>query len=526
MRKHLRRALPWAVLALCYLFTVGVMARWGSHNINADMSSEMVLAQILNEEGGFLSANWYYSTELRVVSPVPVYQLALRIFPQNWAAARLLATAVMLALVAASFVYMGRGAGLRDSAVYAAGLILLPVSEVHRFLFSQGLFYTAYVVFGCLMVGLTLRMNRRRGRTFRLALLIVLGAISGLAGVRMPMICGAPLLLACAVEGFAALRRAPSLREALTSEEGSSLLGACVCMAGMLAGYLVNARVFSRIYSFEDYGETMLGQFDLSMFSKQLGDVLEFFGLNTGVPLLSPGAIVDMAMVAVCALMLLALAVMLLNRDGMSVQEKLLADCALLAVLLGMLVCGVTGMMDSEHSAGYYLFGVFLLALMLLMFIEKRMACRMPGVRTAAMLAVCAVFLLESGAFVHSHMKREQSEYEEAAAWLMENGYTTGYSTFWNGNVLTELSDGGLDLYTYGWWGEGELRPWLQRRDHLTQPPEGPVFVYVSDYESYAEEVPCAKEDHLVYESARYGTRIYAYDSAQEVVALQQAQNQ
>ena len=49
MRKHLRRALPWAVLALCYLLTVSVMALWGTHNINSDMSSELVLAELLNE---------------------------------------------------------------------------------------------------------------------------------------------------------------------------------------------------------------------------------------------------------------------------------------------------------------------------------------------------------------------------------------------------------------------------------------------------------------------------------------------
>ena len=526
MKKHLRRALPWAVLALCYLLTVGVMALWGTNNVDSDMSSEMVLAQILNEEGGFLSANWYYSTELRVVSPVPALHLGLRIFPQNWAAARLLATAVMLALVAASFIYMGRGAGLHDAAAYAAGMILLPVSEVHRFLFSQGLFYTAYVALGCLMTGLTLRMNRRRRRIFRLALLLVLGAVSGLSGVRMPMICGVPLLLACAVEGFAALRRASSLREALGSGEGVCLLGACACMAGMLASFLVNVKVLSQKYTFVNYGETMLKRFDLSMLAGQMNEVFGFFGLNTGVPLLSPGALVDLLMAGVCVLMLLVLAVMLLRRDGMSVQEKLLADCALLAVLLGMLICTVTGMERSGHSVGYYMFGLFLLVLVLLMFIEKRMVCRMQGVRTAAMLAVCAAFLLESLSFAHSHMSREQSAYGEAAEWLVENGYTKGYATFWNGNVMTELSNGVLDVYVYDEWSDTQLYGWLQRKSHMEELPEGPVFVLVSGTEYYTEDIPCAREEHLVYESAIYGTHIYAYDSAQEVAALQQAQNQ
>ena len=107
----------------------------------------------------------------------------------------------------------------------------------------------------------------------------------------------------------------------------------------------------------------------------------------------------------------------------------------------------------------------------------------------------------------------------------MENGYTKGYATFWNGNVLTELSDGALELYTYTEWSDEELRTGLQLKSHLTQPPEGPVFVYVSDYESYTEEVPCAREDRLVHVSD-FGARIYVYDSAQEVEELQRTQNQ
>ena len=526
MKKHLRRALPWAVLALCYLMTVGVMALWGTHNINSDMSSEMVLAQLLNEEGGINSENWYYSTELRTFSHVPVLQLGLRLFPQNWAAARVFSLAVMLAMAAASFIYMGRDAGLRDSAVYAAGLILLPVSETHRYLFSLGGGYIPYVALSALIVGVVLRMPQRRHRLVRLLIAVLLCFWGGLSGVRMPMICGAPLLLSCAVEGFAALRRASSLREALVSKEGVSLIGSCVCMAGMMAGFLVNSKVLTQKYTFVNYGNSQLQAFDLSMLVEQMNKVFSFFGLNTGVPLLSPGALVDLLMVGVCVLMLLAMAFMLLRRDGMSVQEKLLADCTLLAVLLGMFFCGVTGMMKSTYSAGYYMFGLFLLVLMLLMFIEKRMVCRMQGVRTVAMLAVCAVFLLEGATFARSKMVKRQAEYEEAAEWLVDNGYTVGYATFWNGNTLIEASDGRLDVYVYDKWSFQNLNRWLQRKSHMEELPEGPVFVYVTGEEYFTGGVPCAQEDHLVYESAYYGSHIYAYDSAQEVAALQRAQNQ
>lgn len=63
------------VFAACLAVTVGNYAAYGEHNLDSDMSSEFVLAQLLNEEGRLITDSWYYSTEIRLVSPLPVYQL-------------------------------------------------------------------------------------------------------------------------------------------------------------------------------------------------------------------------------------------------------------------------------------------------------------------------------------------------------------------------------------------------------------------------------------------------------------------
>ena len=131
----LSRVLPWLLLMLALAGSAGMFARYGMHNLDADMSSEMVLAQLLNEEGGFLSENWYYSTELRVISPVPVYQLGLLLF-DSWHAARTFSIVVLMLGVAASLIYALRGAGVKDAAVYAAAAIVLPLSPAYDFVFT------------------------------------------------------------------------------------------------------------------------------------------------------------------------------------------------------------------------------------------------------------------------------------------------------------------------------------------------------------------------------------------------------
>ena len=45
--------------------------------LDSDMSSEMVLAQLLAKENAALSTHWYYSTELRVLNTQLLYAFFL-----------------------------------------------------------------------------------------------------------------------------------------------------------------------------------------------------------------------------------------------------------------------------------------------------------------------------------------------------------------------------------------------------------------------------------------------------------------
>ena len=75
-------------------------------------------------------------------------------------------------------------------------------------------------------------------------------------------------------------------------------------------------------------------------------------------------------------------------------------------------------------------------------------------------------------------------------------------------------------MYIYGELNEPELTPWLQETRHLEVVPEGKAFVFVGYLETFMEGIPCMQEDRLVWTSP-YGSKVYAYDSAQEVIDLQ-----
>ena len=170
--ERLERILPYLVLLAAYLLSVGIFAVMGSENLDSDMSSEMVLANLLNEEGKLLSENWYYSTELRVATAVPVYQLGLMLF-DSWHMARTFAVAVLLAAMAAAYLYLMHSAGFGSAMAYCAAGLILPVSVYSKFLLVYGHFYSVHFILICLLLALVIRLVQGRFNRILGALLLI-----------------------------------------------------------------------------------------------------------------------------------------------------------------------------------------------------------------------------------------------------------------------------------------------------------------------------------------------------------------
>ena len=509
--------LPWLVLAAAYLFTVGFQALYGMHNLNADNSSEMVLADLLNEEGGFLSTNWYYSTELRVVSPVPVYQLGLLLF-DSWHMARTFSVAVLLAGVVASLLYALRGADIGDAGIYASAALILPFSRVYNYLFLYGGGYTVFFMLTCWLIGLSLRLLTGCKVKRRLLIIALLSLWGGLNGVRMLMMSGAPLLLACAMLAFRKGLRCRSASEMLGSGECRMLLGAGISMAAMAAGYLINVGLLADIYTFRSYQNTMFTAFETDALFTQIEALPFFFGERTDVPLLGLTGLASVCAIGICVLLPVSLFALYAIRRKLTVTQKGVVLFAGVASALGIGINTVTELGTVSHGVGYYMTGLQMLVVAIFFLIEK-MNCDLKPLRTVCMVTLTAIFALEAVVTLRSEYNSTPTTIEEAADWLVENGYTQGYTTFWNGNVLTEASDGKLDVYVYNSWASSQLYDWLQRRSHFEAAPEGKVFVYISEDDYQPDVLPCKQEDHLVWKS-REGS-IYAYDSGEQVEALQ-----
>lgn len=92
--KRWTRVLPLLWLGVCLALLFCYWRSWSTNQLDSDMASEQILAHQLAQEGGILSPNWYYSTELRVVNTQLVMAPLFRLF-SSWHTVRVLGSAIL-----------------------------------------------------------------------------------------------------------------------------------------------------------------------------------------------------------------------------------------------------------------------------------------------------------------------------------------------------------------------------------------------------------------------------------------------
>ena len=167
----------------------------------------------------------------------------------------------------------------------------------------------------------------------------------------------------------------------------------------------------------------------------------------------------------------------------------------------------------------YYALSLMMFVPLLIVFYQE--ADLSKGVKQLFLTATAVLLCVLGVAEYHSCLTSELNEGRMASvAWLEQEGYTLGYSSFWNANVLTELSDGQIEMVplTEGRDGAPGLYPWLVKLDNLFPDEErGPVFLllYVHETDRY-ENLTAGRTP--VYEDDNY--YIYSYETAGEFLTL------
>ncbi len=511
---------PWIILIIEYIWVVCVNLINGSRYINADMSSEMVLANLLSKEGAwFVSKNWLYSTELRVLNIQLVYKNALKIF-SDWNTARTASLAFLLLVLLLSYFFLAKQAKLKNLGVWAAVIFLLPLSDKYAFIVLIGNFYIPHIVISFLSLGLLLKLLntgslKKWPSIISAVLLLMLAFVSGLGGVRQMLVFFVPAFLTFAY--FSYLDVAHNSKTLYGFDFINRFINivtivSFIALIFCTVGFLINTKFLTQRFSFVNYTVRPVIDFQLDAIICYLGSVVKIFGYQSGFSFFSIKGIQSITAIAFYAIILFFMVLSIKKRKSFPFNQQVVIVFSLTAFAFNIIINSLLGIVATNYMIPTTMFCIITLVVYFQNIDYQNVLSRL--IPTSFILVILIVYFINPN--IDIVYRDKEGNLNRAVEWLVNHEYKNGYATFWNGNISTELSDGELEI-----WALEDFRycnkpyilePYkaLQKKAHIYEKPQGEFFILLSQYE-YAQNPDYAKEENIVYNADGY--YIFIYDS-------------
>ena len=522
----------WFVSACVYICI------FSRYYLDADMSSELLLSKLLSDEGGILSKNWFYSTELRVLNTQLVFAPLFKIF-SSWHTVRSIGSIILLAIYAMSYFYFARSIELnRERTLLTAGMLFMPLSVSYSYIMLTGMYYIPHVSISFILFGLSVRYIKKNEKKRRLILLLltaILALIAGLGGIRQIFIFTLPIFVASiAMLAFTYGCESP---ETGASRQNSRRFFAAstVGFAASGIGYVVNSKILSKIYTFWVFSDsasargeelsfsTDFGYFSFDGLASYIHAMFEVIGYKQG-PITSIFVLFSNVTCAVTFLfVIVALVICIRKLFAYNSSDFItVAIGAFYAVGL-VILAALYGFTDMECDIRYcipiFIFIVPLAAKCIPNFDKQNICLKL------LILCMTAFLTLDSASnyrnsFINYTAADTNSEYVTIADYLEEKGYTQGCASFWNANILTELSDGEIEVWNVGMdhistkSDLGVMYEWLQVKSHAYAFPEDKLFLVLNEAETRDCNLPIEPDFSV------NGYSVYLFDSFNEYEKL------
>lgn len=480
---------PWVWLIAGYSITMLILCLYGRAYIDSDIAGDIMLADLLNREGGLLNDGWWYSSELRVVYLQLFYRLALLVFPNDWYLAQMLGQAFWMLLLIASYLYVAHGLKLKNCGVWGAAALACPFGTWYLWYGPFGGAYLPHIILVLLSFGAMLHLQQPAKRWRRMAqwgILLCTALSSGLNGVKGLM--GFYLPVAATAVVMVLLRWYEKPEQRPRWEMGLfSVSCAATAMAGI--GYIFYSKVLADTYSFENYNGRSWSGLDLSGVVDQWGEFLSLFGYPTESALKSAPRLFSVEGI-LGAFGVLTAGAILFSLVRLLWRWQKIPQFQRIVPLLMAAICLIDGMIfactkDAAPVDARYWLTVVPFAFLVLQLEGETEQFRPAGMRRAAAMAFCVCITATSVSSVRlffSNGMRVNPHLETVCDWLVEQGYTQGYATFWNGNVLTEWSSGAIEMWVVGDFNTLDLSQGLQEMAH-EEAPQREVFLLTTRQE-------------------------------------------
>lgn len=516
------KALFGLTLILCLFTTCHVTG----HYLDSDTSSTLVFAEHLSQIGKLFSQDWMYSTNIEVISShlifIPLFQLF-----DDWQQIRLIGTIIHQAIYLLSYAFMLRQAGVSRRVFYiSASLLLLPVSVAYGRIVLYHCFYVPLLTMDFLMLGLVFRcakvQNWKKAGPYLLVLMLgALAFLEGLGGIRQLMILHAPMVLSaflfCFLDFYKNQKR---LSEVLLSDRGRVLIFSVYAAGASFVGFLGNVFYLCKRFAFADYGSTELNIINFSEFDDILYGFFHQFGFREKVSMISVIGILSLlGLIAGIYCVYTSIQRIKHYQKEDDIYTLVLNTFFLFFTAVTLFSFILTGGDKGYYYPLYFTFCLSWIAPMLIASFEKESVKKIFSFeKIFCWITILTMFLngFANMTFFNGSKTFDQvyeglqfydidkKEYLSGTVnYLSENNYTIGYATYWEGNVVTEITNGDIDMINLLMGGEnGNLTyySWLTSLYLREAENPKPFLLLPSDFKSFFEVSDSVQYCTLVYE--------------------------
>ena len=527
--KTLKKQIPYILLGATLLLLLGLNSISQDHGLDSDMAAEMIFSRILSEEHHiFSTTNWYYSTEFRVLYTQLIMGPLFRIC-SNWHVIRTITNLVFYGLMLVSYYYFMKPLKVsRGLTVLSSCLLLLPFSETMMTHMQMGNTYMSHVILVLWFFGMYLRLCSGEYHAKRKVSLwifyVLLAIVCGMSGVRYLLALQCPLVL---TSFFYLLggEEFQSFRGEMTKEHFQTLFSTdrmryfLYSLAGAffaVVGYGINVVFISHKYVFQTYGATnFIALYHGVLFDRiqnAVGCLLMLFGYIPDKGFLSLRGVVTMA-----AFVLLGIYGYVTVKSGKMQRVTGFRSLITLFLKVSFVLNLFVFIFTTSTMVPRYYITIFIFALPVLCFYLEEEKMPFDRFAVAALLTICLI--LGTGKTVMSFLTVDKNETKRPVAeFLAGNGYDFGFATYNNANIITELTNGEVEIGNIGDPEHLEYFKWSSPMKYYEEGYHaGETFLLLTAEEcaEYAE-APALNQGEKVYEDGSY--TVYVFDSTEDLM--------
>ena len=254
-------------------------------------------------------------------------------------------------------------------------------------------------------------------------------------------------------------------------------------------GYLVNVLILSKIYVFESYTSINFG-LNFSRLSEVILGWLSVFGMEPAIYFTNIKFLMMPLFIGMVVLIFASIAIVVAGKKY-NQAEKFVG----LTFLMSCCAVSVVFVISDQYFVPRYLLPSFALyAIVIAICLNK------ADFKINKLIVLCCILFVSvnSASLSISYGNCKNNELKEVIEILEEDRVNKVYTSFWEGNVLTELAGGEIEAYVLE-KDTHSINRWLQKQEHFNN-PEIAGKVYLVFEEKYKRDLSEGSDEYIVYQ--------------------------